>query len=187
MRTCTKPGCGNKHRARGLCSTHYNREHQPTWHAPIQVACVVCGGTAMRGSKSDRRHVCSRDCWRTLVGATPGYDADQSAADRARKAGATVVVVFSVRSVFERDGWRCRMCGVLLVRDAGDFPPDMATIDHIVPLSRGGAHTVDNAQAACLHCNSAKQDRLEVASSGPRLHPLDGSVRDPRGVPLAAR
>lgn len=163
MRTCTTPACGKQHRARGLCSTHYNQRHQPTRHAPIEVACVVCGTTVKRGNKSDRRHVCSRDCWRTLVGCTPGYDADQAAADRARKAGASVVTVFSMVSVLERDGWCCRMCGTHLSRDP-DWAPNMATIDHIVPLSRGGSHTVGNAQAACLRCNSTKHDRLDAAT-----------------------
>jgi hypothetical protein len=116
-----------------------------------------------RGNKSDRRHVCSRDCWRTLAGYTPGYDADRAAADRARKAGATVVVTFSLEGVLDRDGWACQLCGVGLSRDP-DWEPNMATVDHIVPLSRGGEHTEENAQAACLRCNSAKHDAAPAAA-----------------------
>lgn len=37
----------------------------------------------------------------------------------------------------------------------------MATIDHVIPLSRGGEHLPANVQAACLRCNSAKHDRLD--------------------------
>ncbi len=35
-----------------------------------------------------------------------------------------------------------------------------ATIDHIVPTSRGGRDEVDNVLPACLGCNSSKRDRL---------------------------
>ena len=33
------------------------------------------------------------------------------------------------------------------------------TMDHLVPLSRGGGHTASNVVPACLHCNSAKGAR----------------------------
>ena len=33
------------------------------------------------------------------------------------------------------------------------------TVDHIVPRSRGGALTWENAVAACLRCNHRKADR----------------------------
>lgn len=32
-------------------------------------------------------------------------------------------------------------------------------IDHIVPVSKGGANTLDNLTAACVGCNSSKHDR----------------------------
>ncbi len=34
------------------------------------------------------------------------------------------------------------------------------TIDHVLPLSKGGTHTPDNVVPACGSCNSAKGDRL---------------------------
>lgn len=159
MQGCSVDGCTKPFRARGLCSTHYNQRFQPAWHAPIRVPCVMCDTVVERGNKSDRRHVCSRACWRALIGATRGYDPDRAAVERAHKAGATNIILFSLRSALDRDGWRCQICGVELIRDTTTFAPTMATIDHIVPLRRGGSHTMENVQAACLRCNSAKQDR----------------------------
>jgi 5-methylcytosine-specific restriction endonuclease McrA len=38
QRTCTKPGCSKPHRARGLCSTHYNAANGATYRR----RCVIC-------------------------------------------------------------------------------------------------------------------------------------------------
>jgi 5-methylcytosine-specific restriction endonuclease McrA len=52
------------------------------------------------------------------------------------------------RGVLRRDGHRCGYCG----RGA-------ATVDHVLPRSRGGGDTWENLVACCLRCNNAKADR----------------------------
>lgn len=37
---------------------------------------------------------------------------------------------------------------------------DYATLEHIVPKSRGGSNNMENLAAACLQCNYAKGNRL---------------------------
>ncbi|MEZ5136086.1 MAG: HNH endonuclease [Acidimicrobiales bacterium] len=64
------------------------------------------------------------------------------------------------RAVFLRDGGRCQYCG----RRA-------ESIDHVVPRSRGGAHSWDNVVAACRRCNSAKRDRLLEDDDAPASSP----------------
>jgi len=54
------------------------------------------------------------------------------------------------RAVFERDGGRCVECG-------SNFD---LQYDHVLPVSRGGATTVQNLQLLCADCNSRKSDSL---------------------------
>ncbi len=51
--------------------------------------------------------------------------------------------------VLRRDGRRCAYC-----RLRGE------TIDHVVPRSRGGAHSWENCVACCGRCNTRKADRM---------------------------
>lgn len=52
------------------------------------------------------------------------------------------------RGVLRRDRHTCGYCG--------DYA---ATVDHIVPLSRGGQNTWTNTVACCAPCNTRKADR----------------------------
>ena len=47
----------------------------------------------------------------------------------------------------------CHYCGA-------QVPPAELTLDHIVPLVRGGRSSRGNCVPACKACNSAKQDLL---------------------------
>lgn len=51
-------------------------------------------------------------------------------------------------AIFERDGWMCLRCG-----EADRF---LLTIDHVIPISRGGRNDPDNAATLCLNCNVQK-------------------------------
>ncbi len=65
---------------------------------------------------------------------------------------------FSRRGVLERDGRRCGYCG-----------GRASSIDHLVPVSRGGqARSWLNTVAACVACNQDKADRTP-AEAGMRL------------------
>lgn len=61
--------------------------------------------------------------------------------------------------VFERDGWRCQLCGCKCDRKAAWPDAGAASVDHIVPLSVGGKHEMRNVQTAHLGCNWSKNSR----------------------------
>ena len=64
----------------------------------------------------------------------------------------------SRHEVFERDGYRCHLCGRKTDRRQTVPHPRSPTIDHIVPLARGGKHERSNCRTACFRCNCIKQD-----------------------------
>lgn len=82
---------------------------------------------------------------------------------KARERGARVDARIYRRVVFERDGWICRICGEPTKRDVSRYDPLAAQIDHIVPLSRGGAHGYDNLRTAHRACNIAAYSRSQAA------------------------
>ena len=85
--------------------------------------------------------------------------ADTRGRRRAQKAGVKLTKGRRYR-VFERDEWRCQICGDPLNRDAIVPALDAPTIDHRVPLAAGGAHDESNWQAAHFYCNSVKRDQI---------------------------
>lgn len=170
QRTCSLPGCEKRHVARGLCSTHYNRaRYSAEERHPHELrSCVICGTTVRR--RVDNRHAptCSVDC-RYLVqfgereAVESAYTWRRDAVDRARDYGAVIVEVFDRVEIFERDGWRCQLCGITC-RQPSPFDRCAATVDHVVPLALGGEHSRANAQTACLSCNGRKQASISPAA-----------------------
>jgi 5-methylcytosine-specific restriction endonuclease McrA len=83
---------------------------------------------------------------------------------RAREEG-TRTGTISVKGVYLRYGMRCSIC---------DKPIELqveATIDHVVPLARGGTHTEDNLRPAHRRCNAWKGDRLPSELVGLEVPP----------------
>lgn len=60
------------------------------------------------------------------------------------------------REIFERDGWKCHLCGHAIDKSL-KWPNVMsASIDHVMPLSLGGGDTPSNVKAAHVCCNAAR-------------------------------
>ena len=61
--------------------------------------------------------------------------------------------------VFERDEWVCHICSKPVDRHLPWPDPASRSLDHVVALANGGAHTYDNVKLAHLGCNSRKGAR----------------------------
>ncbi len=87
-------------------------------------------------------------------------------------------IMLSRKNILHRDGHRCQYCGT----------HEQLTVDHVLPKSRGGAHTWQNMVAACIRCNNKKGNkRPEEAGMCLRRSPFRPSrvtfIRDYVGVP----
>lgn len=66
----------------------------------------------------------------------------------------------SWRTIAERDGWRCHLCGAEVEQCGGTaHEPKGATVDHIIPIALGGTHTWDNVALAHRRCNISRGAR----------------------------
>lgn len=71
--------------------------------------------------------------------------------------------------LIERDGGVCQLCGEPIDMSDGWYDANgwfhvgcnYPTVDHIIPLAKGGDNTWENVQLAHLGCNSAKRDRVD--------------------------
>lgn len=62
--------------------------------------------------------------------------------------------------VFERDKWKCHLCGVRTLKSKrGTFHDRAPELEHIVSLADGGTHTWGNVACSCRKCNLDKGSR----------------------------
>ncbi|MEV4440827.1 HNH endonuclease [Streptomyces sp. NPDC049577] len=63
--------------------------------------------------------------------------------------------------VLDDHNWHCHLCARPIPRDVHFLDPEAATVDHVVPLARGGTHTYVNMRPAHRRCNASKNDRCQ--------------------------
>ena len=61
-------------------------------------------------------------------------------------------VRFSRGNIYLRDSGQCQYCGISIERKE-------STLDHVVPVSKGGKSTWENCTTACAPCNASKNDK----------------------------
>lgn len=176
----TCPSCLMSPRPCRGCGRAFNGRES---HCPACVAsartCVTCGrqfkgraahcppcqaterecGTCGRLFRGDRPHCPS--CRRDAAGAEfwMAYDRRAHGVRKARKRAAEVVgpVPVSVYVAIMKSG-ACVYCGGVAT-----------SVDHIIPLARGGHEAEYNLVPACGTCNSSKGDRLLIEWRGDRI------------------
>lgn len=111
------------------------------------------------------------------------------------------------RRIFERDRYTCRYCGrrtidLAVLKELSRAFPDLfpyhphwkfddshrlywthsASIEHAVPVSRGGSSEIENLITTCYECNAAKGDALAEELGWHQLPPAesdwDGLIQD---------
>jgi 5-methylcytosine-specific restriction endonuclease McrA len=62
-------------------------------------------------------------------------------------------VRFNRKWVFLRDNYKCQYC-------FKELTPSKCTIDHVMPVSKGGRTTWHNVVTACTDCNNSKGNKM---------------------------
>lgn len=133
------------------------RHHQRIKTDPDQYAAHLAATAAWRAANPEKVRESERAYWR----ANAARKREKDHRRRARLLSAFVEDV-NIDVLWERDGGVCGICGALVDRDLAWPGRMVATIDHVVPLARGGEHSYANAQLAHMGCNARKGDRLST-------------------------
>jgi 5-methylcytosine-specific restriction endonuclease McrA len=130
--------------------------------------CAVCAKAVGYNFGTPKRY-CSQQC----LDAKPKTEKQKELARSWRKKrkalqrGASTGVAVSPRAIFNRDGWRCQIClKPTPEKLRGAYKQSAPELDHIIPLSKGGAHSPDNIQTACRACNAEKSNKSVIGQMG---------------------
>lgn len=177
---CSVATCDEATDSRGLCRGHYRRfmktgdvQADVPLRRPRRVA-----GSCEKPDCDDPMFalgVCKRHWERDYYKAKPERAFRAAHRRRARKRKAHVEDV-DRQAVFERDGWVCQLCRKPIDPTIA-WPHSMSpSLDHGIPLGKGGLHSMANCQAAHLGCNISKGDGRDGSGQRARRSRVAGVV-----------
>lgn len=126
--------------ARGL-SPLAARTTPPEWNCEVCNALVVGASLKSKPGRFCKRH-------------QNHYKGHRK---RARKYGVHYEYI-NPRTIYTRDKWKCGLCHKRVNSNLAYPDPMSASLDHLIPMSRGGPHAPANVQCAHLSCNMTKRD-----------------------------
>ena len=125
--------------------------------------CCVCG------NPTTNKKYCSKPC------SNKATNHRHELLRRAKIANALVDLDIEIHELFNRDKGICYICGGLCDWSdkkkinntivCGEYYP---SVDHVIPLAKGGLHSWENVRLAHRGCNTKKRDSMPPASAVPR-------------------
>lgn len=94
----------------------------------------------------------------------------------------------TLRELFKKDNGICWLCGCTCDYEDKEYRiskkgkgylatgPNYPSVDHVVPLSKGGTHTWNNVKLAHKSCNSRKRDKLVFTAEFFNENPCGSTV-----------
>lgn len=164
-RECRWPECSEPAAYSGLCRRDYSRakrlkNHVDPWNDwATTCLCVICG-TSWESPRNANLRFCSNTCrmkqWKIdNPERARTIKMDGVRRRRARIAGVHVES-FTITDVRMAHGDDCYLCGKR-IKYSLKFPhPKSPSLDHVIPISAGGAHSIKNCAMAHMECNNRK-------------------------------
>ncbi|MEV8339220.1 HNH endonuclease [Leucobacter sp. NPDC077196] len=161
MTTCKTAGCEDQVCARGLCKRCYNKQWRGENASYFQEYRRVHAAERAAYTKRWRAENSERwaEWWASYYSANKDRYAAHCANRSAKLRGEAFKERVSRKRLREMDGDNCCYCNVGLSfsgRARGEWIPNAAEVDHVVPLAHGGEHSYMNTALACATCNRAK-------------------------------
>jgi 5-methylcytosine-specific restriction endonuclease McrA len=119
---------------------------QPRPYQLLTIKCLWCC-REFKGNKTTR--FCGQRCFKR----------NEISRKHLRRRGLIGQPTVALEVVYQRDRGVCQLCHRCVAPDRNRPKRDWPTVDHIIPLSKGGPHDYSNTQLAHFGCNSAKRDR----------------------------
>lgn len=121
------------------------------------VKCHWCGRWYLSGNKLS--HYCSADC------RNDRHNSERTMRKtrryrQARRNGKFETI--SLERLYKRDKGVCYLCGKHLFLNADYNRLDAPTIEHVIPICKGGTNSWDNVRLSCRDCNVKKGTSLFV-------------------------
>lgn len=115
----------------------------------ITKTCKECGIAFSTNYRAGIREYCSDNCARK-------HFKKEYKEQRKKQINKAFIQPVYYSKIYQRDKGICQICGHPVDYEKNPEDPMGTTIDHIVPLSKGGRHHPDNCQLAHRRCNSIK-------------------------------
>lgn len=158
-----KPEAVKRARERAKAARHL---HQQAYNTNARF-CATCHNVLPYEQRNRKRcHACQEEHAREQARryhhahyrTNPAYRAKiMDAAHRRHARRKTNGVVHNIKrqDVFERDNYRCRICGIITDDTLPRAHPRRSNLGHINAIAAGGTHTWDNVCCLCFSCNRA--------------------------------
>lgn len=159
---CKVDGCKKDAVSKGMCRNHYIQNLKygdPTVliKGHNSGLCSVCNEKPAK-----KLGMCQNCYYRKRIKTDPKFAekmASRNGRRRAAKNGGESEK-YTKSDVIENCGNKCHLCGkeIDLTRKYPD--PQSFSIDHVIPVSRGGNDVLGNVKPAHFGCNAGKRDRI---------------------------
>jgi 5-methylcytosine-specific restriction endonuclease McrA len=129
-----------------------------------EVTCTECGKVFT--AKMSNREFCDQSCSNRGFARRRREDPDRWARFKAQRNINSRQRINRIRHIIkvdvvhvdvlgDRDDWTCALCGESVDRELKYPDPQSKSVDHTLPISKGGEHSYANTKVAHLLCNTS--------------------------------